>query len=56
MQIERTISHRWGRGGAPKLCGSQGVFAGRNKVLASGMVKSFGLPTAQYIPLTITDA
>lgn len=48
--------YRWGKGGAPKLYGNQGVFAGRNKVLASGIVNSLGLPTAQYMPLTITEA
>lgn len=45
-----------GNAGAPTLVGNHGVSAGLNRYLASGIVNSFGLSTAQYIPLTNTEA
>lgn len=55
-EISQIASIRCGNDGAPLLNGNHGVFAGRNNVFASGIVSNFGLPTAQYIPFTITDA
>lgn len=46
-EISQMANILCGNGGAPKLYGSHGVFAGRNNVLASGIVSSLGLPTAQ---------
>lgn len=46
----------WGNFGAPSEVGNQGICKGRSNNLASGTVRSLGDPTAQYIPLIITDA
>lgn len=55
-EMSQMANIRWGNDGAPLLNGNHGVFAGRSNVFASGIVNSFGLPTAQYMPFTITDA
>lgn len=49
-------SIRCGKAGAPTEVGNQGVWAGRNKYFASGIVINLGLFTAQYIPFTMTEA
>lgn len=48
-------SYLCGKAGAPMLFGSQGVFDGMSKCLASGIVNNLGLSTAQYIQLTNTE-
>lgn len=46
-EMSQMASIRCGNDGAPLLNGNHGVLAGRSNDLASGMVRSFGLPTAQ---------
>lgn len=46
-EMSQMANIRCGNDGAPLLNGNHGVFAGRSNVFASGIVNSFGLPTAQ---------